>query len=956
MRHLILSFLSLMFCVGISHADAQNILESPKPEPTPAIERQKAIDTHQQLRDMSLLQQYPVRNVGPVVMGGRITDIAVYPDDPSHFLVGYASGGIFETTNAGNTMDPIFDNEGSLTIGDIAISKADNRVIWAGTGENNSSRSSYAGSGVYKSEDGGQTWQFAGLSGTQHIGRIITHPKRFDVAWIASIGGLYHHNSERGVYKTTDGGDTWQKTLFINDSTGVIDLVIHPDKPDILWAAAWEREREAWNFEEGGEGSAIYKSTDGGETWRKTVEGFPQGNHVGRIGLDVSGSNPEILYAVVDNQKETKTSAKPDSDGKDELTPADFWEMNKKQFLKLGNKLLADYLKSNGFPEKYSAQRIKKDIKEDLYEPKALAEYLGDANEALFDTDVTGAQVYRSDDGGESWAKVNSYAFEVLYYTYGYYFGEIRINPKNPDELYIMGVPFLFSQDGGKTWVELAQNQDVHVDHHAMWINPQNPNHILLGNDGGLYQSWDKGENFFHHNVAPVGQFYSVAVDMETPYNIYGGLQDNGVFMGPSDGTPDDKDYWERLFGGDGMHVAVDPGNSNLVYTGFQFGNYYRIDRSSNSIERISPQHDIAEPRYRYNWNTPIAMSHHNSDILYFGSQKVNISFDRGNHWQTISPDLTNNLPNGNVPYSTLTKISESPLHFGTIWAGTDDGNIHVTRSLGKNWELVSKPLPEKRWVSDVHASHHDKATAYASLTGYRYDEFRTFIYKTENYGASWASLKANLPAENVNTIYEDPKVAGLLYLGTDQGAYVSWDDGDQWQLIPQIPNVAVYDVVVHTREMELVLGTHGRSIYVMDVQPLQELASQDKQGLTLFEVDDIRFSDQWGEQSAPFREARKPELEILYFNPDGAGSGSGQSTKSTTITMRIKSNEDANEDKDEPKELFTKKLDANRGFNRFTWDLIIDHDKPNTFLGKGTYSIIITNKNQQDTVSFEVK
>lgn len=928
------------------NAFAQLLPEAP--QPTTSEERLKAIAKHQQMREQSLFNEYPVRNVGPIVMSGRVTDIAVFPDDPSHFLVGYASGGIFESSNAGNTMNPIFDNQGSLTIGDLAISEADNRIIWAGTGENNSSRSSYSGAGVFKSMDGGQNWQYSGLGGTQHIGRIITHPQRADVAWVASIGALYHHNSSRGVYKTTDGGETWQKTLFINDSTGVIDLVIHPDNPEILWAAAWERERAAWNFEEGGKGSAIYKSTDGGETWRKTVRGFPQGNFVGRIGLDVSQSNPDILYAVLDNQKKTKTSLKSKAEKEDELKAADFLDMGKKEFFKLDNKRLSNYLRSNGFPEKYSVQRIKRDVQEGIYKPKALAEYLGDANEALFDTEVTGAEVYRSEDGGESWTKVNTYAFEVLYYTYGYYFGEIRVNPKNPDELYLMGVPFLRSQDGGKTWKELAVNQDVHVDHHAMWINPENPSHMLLGNDGGLYQSWDKGENFIHHNVVPVGQFYSVAVDMETPYNIYGGLQDNGVFMGSSTGNPDYKEYWQRIFGGDGMHVAVDPRNSNLVYTGFQFGNYFRIDRASEDIKRITPKHDIAEPRYRYNWNTPIAMSHHNPDIIYFGSQKVTISFDQGTHWQTISPDLSNNLPNGDVPYSTLTKISESPLQFGTIWAGTDDGNIHLTKSLGEKWELVADGLPQNRWVSDLHASHHDTATAYASLTGYRYDEFRSFVYKTEDYGQSWNSLTANLPQENVNTIYEDPDVPGLLYLGTDQGAYTSWNDGQTWQLIRQVPNVAVYDVAVHPRDKELVLGTHGRSVYVMEVKPLQELAAQQEQEqqqeqqLTLFDVDDVRYSKQWGEQAAPFRDPQKPTLKILYFN------ATGKRTSNSPITLRV--------DNSDNKELFARKLDAKKGFNLVTWDLKPDQAEPNTFLGKGTYSIILTNKNQQDSVSFEVK
>ena len=910
-------------------------------EPTPADIRTEAWKQRTQMRESSLFSSYPVRNVGPVVMGGRVTDLAVDPNDDKHFLVAFASGGVFETRNGGTTMDPIFDNVGTLTVGDVAWTGNDQQIIWVGTGEKNSSRSSYAGNGIYKSSDGGQSWEWKGLAGTQHIARIIPHPDEPQTAWVASMGALYHHNDERGVYKTTDGGESWDKTLFVNDSTGIIDLVIHPENPDILWASAWERTRKAWNFKGTGPGSAIYKSTDGGETWTKSVEGFPQGNFVGRIGLDVSHSNPDILYAVLDNQKETKTEKETDPDI---LEPSDFLEMSKKEFLNLEEDRLAKFLKSNGFPKRFTVQRIQKDIREGLYEPKALADFLGDANQALFDTDVTGAEVYRSDDGGSSWSKVNSYDFNVLYFTYGYYFGEIRVSPTDPDEVYIFGVPFIRSSDGGKTWTELAQNQDVHVDHHALWIDPDDTNHIILGNDGGVYQSWDKGVNFIHHNVIPTGQFYSVAVDMEKPYNIYGGLQDNGVFYGSSQGTPDDGTYWERVFGGDGMHVAIHPENSDLVYTGFQFGNYYRIDKAKRSYQSIKPSHDIGEPRYRFNWNTPVNMSHHNPDIIYYGSQKLNISFNRGDDWQTISGDLSTDAPQGNVPYSTLTTVAESPISFGTIWGGTDDGKIHLTTSMGDTWKEVSGSLPQNRWVSEIHASAHDEATAYVSLTGYRFDEFKTYLYKTVDYGKSWQSIKGNLPEENVNVIVQDPVHPKLLYTGTDQGTYVSFDDGEMWHLVAGIPNVASYDMVVHPRDHELVVGTHGRSIYVTDVKPLHELMTRDERKLVAFALDGIRYSERWGNQSAPFREVYEPGMELLFFTDDRKAEG-------RTAKLEVADSDGKVE--------YATEIELKRGFNRFTWNLKHNPDAEkeiDRYLGKGEYTITLTYRRAEDAVTLVVE
>jgi len=916
--------------------------------PTTAEERTRSIERRQEMRSTSIFRDYPVRNVGPVVMSGRITDLAVDEENPRIFYVAYASGGVFKTTNSGNTMKPVFDHQGALTIGDLALSKAEKNLVWTGTGENNSSRSSYAGAGVYKSTDGGESWEFTGLRGSQHIGRIIAHPTDPDIAWVASMGPLYSINDVRGVYKTTDGGENWERTLLPADSTGVIDLVMHPDHPDTLWAATWQRFRQAWNFQEDGPGSAIYRSVDGGETWTRSMSGFPEGRNVGRIGLDVSRSNPNVLYALLDNQREIRTEREKEEE---RLVQADFLEMSRKEFLNLDNDMLNRFLRDNGFPEKYTAQQVKNEVEKGLYEPRALAEYLGDANRALFDTDIAGAELYRSDDGGGTWRKVNSYPLENLYFTYGYYFGEVRIAPDNPEIVYLLGVPLLRSDDGGRTFKPVAENQPVHVDHHAMWIDPADPAHILLGNDGGLYESHDRGENFIRHNSTPVGQFYTVAVDMEEPYNIYGGLQDNGVFAGPSTDRPDDSRYWERILGGDGMHIAVDPRNSEIVYTGFQFGNYFRVDRGEAGQEniRITPKPDIGQERYRFNWNTPLNMSRHNPDILYIGSQHLHRSLDAGESWEAISPDLTNEKPGqqtGNVPYSTLTTIAESPLRFNVIWTGTDDGNVQITRDGGATWNLVSQNLPQRRWVSEVHASAHDPATAYVSLNGYRYDEFRTYIYKTDNFGESWRPVKGNLPEDVVNIIVQDPVVPELLYAGLDSGTFVSFDDGNNWHLVNGVPNVASYDMVVHPRDLELVIGTHGRSIYVMDLKPLHKVASRRTDAIVAFEPKAVRFSNEWGERDAPYREVNEPEVEWIYWLGNRRANG-----EPVEIEVRDSETEEV------VKELETS---GRYGFNTYTWNLMLEEadgeEDEAVYLGKGAYTLIFKTGRQSDAVSFTIE
>lgn len=907
-------------------------------------QRAQSIQKHHEMRTHSVFHDYPVRNVGPVVMSGRVTDLAVNEELPREFYVAFASGGVFKTENSGNSMKPVFDHQGTLTIGDIAIARADDNILWVGTGENNSSRSSYAGAGIYKSADGGKSWSFAGLRNTQHIGRIVTHPTNPDIAWAASIGALYTKNPERGVYKTTDGGKTWKKTLFINDSTGVIDLAINPDNPKVLWAASWERSRKAWNFKEGGPGSAIWKSTDGGETWHKAVKGFPQGDFVGRIGLDVSRSNPDIVYAVLDNQ--TPSKPEKEKEGAEQLKASDFTDMSRATFLKLDDGKLNHFLRQNGFPRKYTAETVKEDIRQGKYEPKALQEYLGDANEELVSSGVIGAEVYRSEDGGESWSKVNDYEFNILFNTYGYYFGQVRVDPSDPDVIYIMGVPLLKSTDGGHHWKMIAENQPVHGDYHAMWIDPNDSQHLLVGNDGGPYESHDGGINFVHHNNVPVGQFYSVAVDMEKPYNIYGGLQDNNVYMGSSQSVPNKTDHWKSLLGGDGMHVAVDPTNSSLVYAGFQFGNYYRINREKNDYKSIKPRHDLGEERFRYNWNTPVVLSRFNPQIVYFGSQVLNRSFDQGDSWQKISPDLTMDLHgDGDVPYSTITTIEESPLNFNTIWVGTDDGNMQLTRDGGSSWQRIDKGLPRHRWVSKIFASPYDEGTAFVTLTGYRHDEFAAYVYKTTDFGQSWTSLKGNLPEENCNVIVQDPKRPEVLYLGTDQGTYVSMDGGSEWQMLNGLPNVPAYDMLVHPRDLDLVVGTHGRSVYVADVEPIEKVSPRKKEAIVAIQPDTVSFSGRWGSRRAQFMDRYEPATHFLYYL--GEDTGGPQQVKITLSNSKGKT-------------IKTFEKDGTYGFNRFSWNLQLkpaeDEESSPTYLDKGSYKLTFTTDNQKDEVPFVVK
>ncbi|MDF2157574.1 glycosyl hydrolase [Algoriphagus sp. CAU 1675] len=804
----------------------------------PTTEKQlvTAVEKHREMLANSPLKSFKARNIGPTNMSGRIVDIEV-ANNRNTFYVAAASGGVWKTEDNGQSFTPIFDHQGALGIGDMALSPSNNNILWVGTGENNSSRSTYAGAGVYKSTDGGKTWEMMGLPHSHHIGQIQIHPTNPDIVWVGAMGSLYSKNKERGLYKTTDGGKTWKKVLYIDDNTGIIDIKVHPNNPDILLAASWERFRQAHDFIGNGKGSSIWRSEDGGNTWKKAVQGFPQDEFVGRIGFDFAQSQPNVVYALLDNQgpSEKEPEAPRQRRGPQEENPLkfeDFKDMSLENALGLEDERLNSFLRRNQFASKYTASEIKRQLKTGKITTDQIASYNGnavDANAAMFGAPIKGAEVYRSEDAGKSWNKVSESDISRLYNTYGYYFGEIRVNTQNEDEIFVLGVPLLVSRDGGKNFSRTDSIGRPHSDHQSMWINPEDGKHILLGNDGGLYRSYGGGERWDHLNTQmPISQFYSIMVDQATPYNIYGGMQDNGVWFGKS--TNDPSDPWESLMGGDGMVVAVDTRDNNIVYTGFQFGNYFRIDKTSEERKRITPGHDIGNDPNRWNWRTPARLSHHNQDIIYMGSQYVYQSLDQGSTWTTISPDLTKNEKSGNVPFATLTVVEESPFEFGTLYAGSDDGNVWVTRNNGGNWTSLNAGLPQDRWVSSIAPSKHQEGLVYITLNGYRYDEFNTYAFKSADYGKTWTSIKGNLPEESTNIIVEDHTNPNILYLGTDHGLYVTMDGGNNWNLFQgEIPNVAIYDMVIQERENHLVIGSHGRSVYIVELGQIHELANPDK-------------------------------------------------------------------------------------------------------------------------------
>lgn len=747
--------------------------------------------------DESLIKFVNFRNMGPYRVGAAISDIAV-PESPlkAHlytFYVATWSGGLWKTTNNGTTFEPVFDGP----VGDVALAPSDPDTVWVGTGDAFGSVRSHAGDGVYKSVDGGRTWANVGLRDSHHIARIVIHPSNPDVVYVAAMGHLFSFNRERGVFKTTDGGRTWRQALFVSEKTGVVDLVMDPSDPDVLYAAAYEKQRRPWVFINAGPESGIYKTRDGGLTWNRLAGGLPSGA-LGRIGLDIYLKDPRIVYAVVENAN--RRPATEDEAALDER---------------------------RGLPPQ--------------------------------DREV-GGEVYRTEDGGGTWKKMNS-ARDNVSSKGPFYFSQIRVDPNDDLKIFVTGVSLANSTDGGRTWHDLDWPPrqlftKMFGDVRTLWIDPQNSDRMIMGSDGGVYVSYDGGATCDHYYNLPISQFYAVGADMEDPYNIYGGLQDHEHWKGPTSSV--DRQGitlldWTALGGGDGMYTQADPEDGRWLYTSMQYGGFFRVDQKLGRQMGITPQREAGRPPYRFLWCPPLHISPHNSAVLYVGAQVLLRSLDRGEHWQEVSPDLTGGdetepVPRarGGQPWFAVSTLGESPVSPGVIWVGTSDGRLWVTKNGGSTWSDLTKRLaaagaPEKLYVSRVFPSHFKAGAAYVTKTGFWHDDFRPFVFKTEDFGATWKSLSDGLPESPVNIVFEDRKNPELLFLGTDIGAYVSIDGGRRWVRFGRLPVVPVKDLLVHPMENDLVVATFGRGLYVADISPLQEMnETMLEEDVHLFDIEPV--------------------------------------------------------------------------------------------------------------------
>ncbi len=726
----------------------------------------------------SELNDLPLRSIGPAVMGGRIDVVTAHEERPSVIYIGAASGGVWKSVNMGTTWQPIFDGHETSSIGDVAIAPSNPEIVWVGTGEPNNRQSSSFGYGVYKSEDGGATFQRAGLERSGHIGEVVVHPSDPRIVFVAALGPLWSSGGERGVFRTRDAGKTWERVLFANEDTGAVDLVMDPKNPDVLYAALYQRRRVPWGFSGGGPGGGLYKTTDGGDVWKKLVKGLPA-PPLGRIGVDLFRSDPRIVYAIVEHKTE--------------------------------------------------------------------------------------GGVYRSTDRGESFEKVSSENPRPMYYSH------IFVDPNDARRIYVLGSEFFTSDDGGVTFVENKEmtptyDVGVHGDHHSLWIDPKNSEHLALGGDGGLYVSWDRGRHWDKVNNIPLAQFYSIAVDMEEPYQIYGGTQDNHSWFGPSA----TRNYigilnedWRQINFGDGMYQQTDPTDPTTIFTSSQGGNIVRLDRRTGDRKSIRPHAGADEPNqddYRFHWTSPILVSRHRPGALYLGGNRLFFSTDRGDTW-LASSDLTWNEDRDELPimgafpddetlsrndgvddWGTVTTIGESPLDAAILYAGTDDGRIQLSRDGGKTFESLEKNVegvdPKRATVSRIAASHASRSRAYVSLDRHQLGDFAPHLFVTEDFGRSFRAIDEGLPRLGwVNVVFEHPRNGDLLFVGTETGLYLSFDRGKEWlRVTGGFPTVPVDDVLIHPRENDLVVGTHGRAIYVLDDVTALERHRSGADAIELFE------------------------------------------------------------------------------------------------------------------------
>lgn len=759
------SLLIILICLGWS---LTGLAQVPDPIQDGKL-RLENWEKHKAMKAKSEFKDLHWQHLGPTKTSGRCTDLAVVePYAKTHTVyAATASGGVWKTENEGITWKPIFENEVTTSIGDVEVDPKNPETVWVGTGEANIFRSSHAGCGIYKSTDGGKTWKNMGLENTNTIARIVINPKNTDIVYVATGGNEWTNNPERGIYKTTDGGKTWSRVLYIDEGTAANDLVMDPKDPNTLYATTWERIRDKWNDPRtyaDHKSSGVWKTTNGGKSWEPINNGLPEAQFRGRIGIDIARSNNKVVYVLVDNYEIAKTD---DNSGSTD---------------------------SYGRP---TGGKIK------------------------------GATVYRSNDKGKTWKQVSGLTDKMKSYmeshssTYGWVFAQMRVDPNDENTIYTMGLGLNVSKDGGKTFSRL---RGMHGDHHGLWIDPNNSEHLINVNDGGIYFSYDQGAKWrsFTDNL-PAVQFFNLWYDMDTPFNVYGSIQDHGSQKGAVDLTRGRDNIptqdFERAPGGEGSSHAIDPRDPNIVYSAGFYGSISRTNLASGERKSILPVQFENEPAMRGQWVAPFILSPHNADILYHGMQYVFRSLDRGDTWKRISPDLTYNDPNklGDIQYQTLFCLSESPRKFGLLYAGTDDGRLHVTKNGGKDWKEITKGLAPNRWISRVVASAYNISTVYATQNGKRDDDFAAYVWKSEDYGKTWINIAANIPAGSVNVMREDPKNPNILYVGTDNGVFVTKDSGKSWQVLGDLPSTYVHDLIVHPRDNIIVVATHGRGMWALD-------------------------------------------------------------------------------------------------------------------------------------------
>jgi len=719
--------------------------------------------------EMDKLKGIKPRSIGPAGMSGRVTAIDVVNDQPDVIYVGTASGGLWKSESGGIDWKPIFDDQKSMSIGAVAIQQSNPDVVWAGTGEGNPRNSLNGGYGIYKSLDGGKSWQLLGLEKTRHIHRIVVDESNPNTVYVGAIGSPWGEHPERGVYKTTDGGKTWNKILFVNNKTGCADLVVDPSNPNKIFAAMWEHRRKPWTFTSGGAGSGLYVTVDGGENWKQITEddGFPKGD-LGRIGIAVSRSNPKRVYALVEAEDNA---------------------------------------------------------------------------------------LYRSEDGGYKWKKINSEDNQIG--NRPFYYTEIYVDPQNENRLYTIFTYVNVSEDGGKSFEQLmpayGTTKGVHPDHHAWWIHPEDPSYMIDGNDGGLNITHDRGQTWRFVENLPLAQFYHINVDNEYPYNVYGGMQDNGSWAGPayvwkSQGIRNS--YWQEVSFGDGFDVVPDEDNSRYGFSMSQQGNVVRYDRETGHTNIVRPTHPDADMRLRFNWNAAIAQDPFNNSTLYFGSQFVHKTTDKGDTWKIISPDLTTNDPEkqkqaesggltidatGAENNTTILAITPSPVEKDILWVGTDDGLVHISRNGGESWTNVTdniSGMPKACWVAQIKASAYNAGEAFAVVNNYRNYDYKPYLFHTTDYGKSWRNIVSENQVWNYTLSFvQDLEEPNLMFLGSEGGLYVSIDGGSNWtQWTEDFPKVSTMDLVIHPREHDLVIGTYGRAAYVIDdIRPLRAMAKNGK-------------------------------------------------------------------------------------------------------------------------------